>query len=42
MTCRTSGVSVAMPSRTAARDGMATLTPLVAHVIAELSDLDAV
>jgi hypothetical protein len=29
------------PSRAAVRDGMATLTPLVAHVIAELSDLDA-
>ena len=30
------------PSRAAVRDGMATLTPLVANVIAELSDLDAV
>jgi molybdenum cofactor synthesis domain-containing protein len=28
------------PSRAAIRDGMATLTPLVAHVIAELSGLD--
>lgn len=28
------------PSRAAVRDGMATLTPLVAHVIAELSGLD--
>lgn len=28
------------PSRSAVRDGMATLTPLVAHVITELSGLD--
>ena len=28
------------PSRAAVRDGMATLTPLVAHVISELSGLD--
>ena len=28
------------PSRAAIRDGMATLTPLVAHVISELSGLD--
>ncbi|MGI9003215.1 MAG: MogA/MoaB family molybdenum cofactor biosynthesis protein [Pseudonocardia sp.] len=28
------------PSRAAVRDGMATLTPLVAHVITELSGLD--
>ncbi len=30
------------PSRAAVRDGMATLTPLVRHVIAELSGLDPV